>query len=75
MDIQAITKLLQDKFPDGKIEAEFEGSHLQLTIVSEAFLGLTPLKKQRLVYEALNDKIACGEIHAVNMKTLTPDQV
>ena len=74
MDIEAIKNQLQTHFPNADIEASFEGSHLNLMITSDAFKGLSPVKKQQLVYAALNDRIASGEIHAVNMKTLTPQQ-
>lgn len=72
MDIEAITQLLQEHFPGAEIQADFEGSHLQLNMVSDVFTGLTPLKKQKMVYAVLNDKIASGEIHAVHMKLQPP---
>ena len=72
MNIEAIKTLLSNHFPDAVIDAESEGSHLNLTITSSAFGGLSPVKKQQLVYAALNDKIVSGEVHAINMKTLTP---
>lgn len=75
MDIEAIKTLLTQHFPEAEhIQADFEGSHLQVLVVSTAFEGLNPIKKQQRVYAALNEKIASGEIHAVNMKTLTPSQ-
>lgn len=49
-----------------------DGQHFDILIVSRAFEGLRPVKKQQLVYAILNEKIADGSIHAVNMKTLTP---
>ena len=73
MDIEAIKALLITHFPDADIEVASEGSHLNLTIVSEVFKGLTPLKQQQRVYAVLNEKIASGEIHAVHMKTLSKD--
>jgi acid stress-induced BolA-like protein IbaG/YrbA len=74
MDIQAIRQLLAQQFPGAHIEADFEGSHLNVLLVSDVFVGLSPVKKQQRVYAVLNEKIASGEVHAVNMKTLTPDQ-
>ncbi|MFT7017273.1 MAG: acid stress-induced BolA-like protein IbaG/YrbA [Cellvibrionaceae bacterium] len=74
MDIQAIKALLLENFPGAHIEAETEGSHLNLVIVSDAFSGLSRVKKQQKVLAVLNEKISSGEVHAVNMKTLTPDQ-
>lgn len=68
MDIEAIIALLKQHFPNAEIAAECEGSHLSLTIVSDVFEGLSPVKKQQLVYAVLNEKIASGEVHAVHMK-------
>jgi acid stress-induced BolA-like protein IbaG/YrbA len=74
MDIPAIEALLAEHFPGAHIEAESEGSHLSLVVVSEVFSGLSPVKKQQKVLAVLNEKISSGEVHAVNIKTLTPDQ-
>lgn len=49
-----------------------DGRHIGVTIVSPAFEGLSPVKKQQLVYAALQEAISSGAIHAVQMKTLTP---
>lgn len=51
-----------------------DGRHFEITVVSAQFEGQRPVKKQQLVYAALNEKIADGTIHAVMMKTLTPDE-
>lgn len=54
------------------IEVSGDGRHFDVLIVSPAFEGLRPVKKQQLVYALLQDKIADGSLHAVNMRTLTP---
>ena len=51
-----------------------DGRHFEITVVSSHFEGQRPVKKQQLVYAVLNEKIADGTIHAVMMKTLTPDE-
>jgi acid stress-induced BolA-like protein IbaG/YrbA len=38
------------------------------------FGGLSPVKKQQLVYGCLTDQIADGSIHALGIKTYTQDQ-
>ncbi|SDJ65469.1 BolA family protein [Microbulbifer yueqingensis] len=72
MQPEEIKALIEGHIPDSHADVAFEGSHLLVTVVSEAFDGLSRLKKQQLVYEALGDKIADGTLHAVQMKTLTP---
>jgi acid stress-induced BolA-like protein IbaG/YrbA len=39
--------------------------------VSERFEGLSPVARQRVVYDALADEMG-GEIHAFSMRTFTP---
>lgn len=74
MDIQAIKTLLAEHFIGAHIEAESEGSHLSVVVVSDVFSGLSPVKKQQKVLAVLNEKISSGEVHAVNIKALTTDQ-
>ena len=49
------------------------GSHWQLTIVSEAFRGKTPVARHRMVYEALGDLMK-QDIHALKIEALPPDR-
>jgi len=48
-------------------------SHFSVTIVSDAFAGLSRIARQRLVNQALKDELA-GPVHALSLKTLTPDE-
>lgn len=47
--------------------------HFNVTIVSNKFNGLSLIKRHRLVYDAVTD-IMNTEIHALSMKTYTPDE-
>jgi len=51
-----------------------EGCSFQVTVIGDLFAGLTPVKKQQLVYGCLTDQIADGSIHALGIKAYTPDQ-
>lgn len=59
-------------------ECEFhiqgEGCNFQVTAVSQRFQGMSPVKRQQLVLGALNDEITSGELHAISIRTFTPDQ-
>jgi acid stress-induced BolA-like protein IbaG/YrbA len=48
-----------------------DGAHFQAVIVSEAFAGLSRVRRHQLVYGALGDRMR-EEIHALSMQTLTP---
>ncbi|NHN39662.1 BolA/IbaG family iron-sulfur metabolism protein [Pseudomaricurvus alcaniphilus] len=74
MSPEQIKELLQAQIADAEVDVNVDGSHVNLVVVSPAFEGLSPVKKQQLVYAVLQEQIASGTIHAVNMKTYTPEQ-
>ena len=57
----------------GHVGARDGGGHFRAIVVSTRFEGKTPIQRQRLVYEALEDAMG-NEIHALSMRTLTPAQ-
>ncbi|MCB1699327.1 MAG: BolA family transcriptional regulator [Pseudomonadales bacterium] len=74
MDAGAVKQLLQNHLGDCEFHVQGEGSHYDITAIGEVFEGLSPVKKQQLVYGALNECIADGSVHAVNIRTFTPAQ-
>jgi BolA protein len=46
------------------------GSHYTVTIVSEAFSGMSLIKRHRVVYEAVGD-LMTHDIHALSIKAKT----
>nr|WP_229506245.1 MULTISPECIES: BolA family protein [unclassified Massilia] len=55
------------------MQVEGDGQHFQATIVSPAFAGKRLIQRHQLVYAALGDRMR-EEIHALSMKTLTPEE-
>jgi acid stress-induced BolA-like protein IbaG/YrbA len=68
---QAAIEQLQKAFTDAHVEISGDGSHFDVLVVSDDFEGLRAVKKQQLVYAVLNEQIASGAMHAVNMKLFT----
>lgn len=50
-----------------------DGTHFEAVIVSEAFVGKSMVQQHQLVYAALGDRMR-AEIHALSMKTFTPEK-
>jgi len=50
-----------------------DGTHFEAVIVSAAFIGKNMVQQHQLVYAALGDRMR-AEIHALSMKTLTPQK-
>ena len=55
------------------LEVEGDGQHFNAVIVSSAFAGKRLIQRHQLVYAALGDRMR-AEIHALSMKTLTPEE-
>jgi len=55
------------------LEVSGDGHHFEAVIVSTAFEGKRPIARHQLVYAALGDRMK-AEIHALSMKTLTPQE-
>lgn len=70
----SIIQLLATHFADAKIDIKLEGNHCHVGVISTAFEGLRKVKRQQMAYAALNEKIASGEIHAVYLNLMTPDE-
>lgn len=74
MDAETIRKLIVAGLPDARAEVQGDdGVHFEATVVSEAFRGKLPLARHRLVYATLGELMG-GAIHALQLKTLTPDE-
>jgi acid stress-induced BolA-like protein IbaG/YrbA len=75
LDAQTIRELIEQGLPGARVEVEgADGVHFEAVVVSEAFRGKLPLARHRMVYATLGDRIQTGEIHALALTTLTPDQ-
>ena len=74
MDAEIIQKLIETGLPGAKPQVQGDdGVHFEATVVSEAFRGKLPLARHRLVYATLGDLMG-GAIHALALKTVTPDE-
>ena len=56
-----------------QIEVTGDGQHFEALIVSTLFRGKSRVQRHQLVYGVLGDRMR-EEIHALSMKTLTPDE-
>ncbi len=55
------------------LEVDGDGRHFDAVIVSAAFEGKRPVQRHQVVYAVLGDRMR-EEIHALSMRTLTPDE-
>ena len=71
---QEVINLIKQKIADSEVFVEnLKGDdHLQVTVISSEFNGLSLVKQHQLVYSALKEELASEAIHALALKTATP---
>ena len=70
---ELIQDLIVQGLPGCEAAVEGDGRHWYATVISEVFSGKSLLQQQRLVYGTLGERLTSGEIHALSVKTYTPD--
>ena len=74
MDTDNVKTLIEQGLPGPEPSCSgADGVHFEATVVSAAFAGKLPLARHGMVYAALGDLMG-GEIHALSLKTLTPEE-
>ncbi len=76
MEQEAIVAKIRAALPDAEVALkDLTGTkdHWEATIISAAFEGKTLIQRHRMVYDALAEEMK-GPIHALSLKTYTPDQ-
>lgn len=72
MNSTQIEELIRAALPGAAVQVRSEDNvHFEATVVSDQFEGKRPLQRHQLVYRALGERMG-GEIHALQLSTLTP---
>lgn len=50
------------------------GDHFEARVVSASFVGKSMVEQHQLVYAPLQDWLKSGELHALALKTYSPEQ-
>ncbi len=74
MQAEAVKALIEAGLPGCEVMASGDGSHFDVIVIGEVFAGKTPVNRQRLVYATVNEQITSGALHAINIKTYTPEE-
>ncbi len=74
MNPEELKKLIKEAFADGHVDVTGDGRHFSAVVVSRAFSGKNMIAQHRLVYAALGDRFDTEAVHALSLKTYTPEQ-
>ncbi|MDJ0837970.1 MAG: BolA/IbaG family iron-sulfur metabolism protein [Acidobacteriota bacterium] len=74
---ETIVERLKAAFPDVRLkldDARGTGDYWELEIATDAFEGMSRVKKHQAVYKPLRDLMDSNQIHALKIKTFSPAQ-
>lgn len=74
MQASEVKALISEKLENVDVQVDTDGYQYQVRAIGEVFEGLNAVKRQQLIYGCLNQYIIDGTIHAVVIKTYTPDE-
>jgi acid stress-induced BolA-like protein IbaG/YrbA len=70
---EQIESYIRTGLEGAQVRVTGDGEHFEALVVSEAFRGKNRVQRHQLVYAALGERMR-GEIHALSMRTLTPEE-
>lgn len=74
MNEEQIKELIESELEGAEVQISGDGRHFEALIVYEGFSGKSILQQHRMVYAVFGDKFSTDEVHALSIKTMTPDQ-
>jgi len=74
MTTDEIKNLITAGIESSHVTVNGEGGMFDTIVVAEKFNGLSPVKKQQMVYATVNAQISSGDIHALTIKAYTPEE-
>jgi acid stress-induced BolA-like protein IbaG/YrbA len=74
METEAVAVLIREGIPGVRVDVTGDGSHFEAVVVGDLFAGRSPIQRQRLVMATVRPQIESGELHALSIKTFTPEE-
>ncbi|WP_291992462.1 BolA family protein [Candidatus Accumulibacter sp. ACC003] len=74
MQPEQVRKIIADGMSCEHLQVAGDGQHFEALIVSSEFVGRNRVQRQQRVNEVLRAHFNSGELHALSMKTQTPDE-
>ena len=74
MESEQIKRIIAEGLSCEGLHVEGDGEHFEAILVSSEFVGKSRVQRQQMVNAILRPYFDSGELHALSMKTITPDE-
>lgn len=73
MSPEKIQQMIHDALPGSQVKMSGADCNFSIEVTSDAFVGLPPLKRHRLVNDIFKTQLENGDLHALSIKTNAPE--
>jgi acid stress-induced BolA-like protein IbaG/YrbA len=74
MQPEEVKRLIETGLKDSEAFVEGDGAHFLACVVCPIFAGKSRVQKQQLVNDAVKAQLLDGTLHALSIKTFTPEE-
>lgn len=74
MQPEELKRVIESALPTEHVTVTGDGRHFEAIVVSAAFAGKAMLKQHRMVYDAVGDRFQTQAVHALTLRTYTPEE-
>lgn len=74
MKAEDVLQLIKSVVPDAQVQLQGADCSFSAVVVSPQFVGMKILARQQLALSAFEAVLRSGELHAISLKTWTPDE-
>ncbi len=72
---EQIQQWIQEGLPGAEVVVRGDdGAHFEAEVAYAGFEGKSMVQQHQMVYATLGDRVTSGELHALGLKTYTPDE-
>lgn len=70
---EQVQTIIKERLTNAEVKVVGDGQHFEAIIISPDFAGKTRVKQHQMVYGVLQSELASETIHALSLKTFTPE--
>ena len=71
---EAVKTMILGTLNDADVTVSGDGYKYETTVISPVFANLGKVKRHQMVYASVNSAITSGELHALTITALTPEE-
>lgn len=73
MSPEKIQQMIEQAIPNSRVEMNGADCNFSVEVTSDAFIGLSPIARHRMVNDIFKTEFETGQLHALSIKTKLPE--